>query len=342
MGVSAAAREAMRQSAAELKTESFRVGQLVGHLALAAAPLWTAAHAAHAATTVPLQTLDGALLAWLAIEGPTSRARLAALLWPDNEPADARNNLRQRLFQLKKQLGLTLVDGTTTLALAEGVTHDLFDGDSVLGDAGRAFDGELGAWLVQQRERRMRSLSESLAELSELAEKARDYGDALAHATEALAMEPMSEAAHRRVMRLHYLRNDRAAALRAFDHCERLLKDEVGTRPSADTLALLATIESAKPDETLQCITTVPAALQRPPRLIGRDAERQALRHALEAGVTLLMTGSAGMGKSRLIADLLERHAGVGVGVGVGAVAGVRTASVSACARPGDAAAPHA
>ena len=35
----------------------------------------------------PLSPRDGALLAWLALEGPTPRARLAQLLWPGSEPA---------------------------------------------------------------------------------------------------------------------------------------------------------------------------------------------------------------------------------------------------------------
>jgi len=88
-----------------------------------------------------------ALLAWLALEGPTPRMRLAQLLWPDSEPEAARNALRQRLFQLRRQLGTELVSGSTTLALAEGVSHDLHDSDSVLGDAAHAFGAELAAWL---------------------------------------------------------------------------------------------------------------------------------------------------------------------------------------------------
>ena len=300
-----------------------------GHLTLAATPRWFAADAAAA---VPLQTLDAVMLAWLAIEGPTLRARMAALLWPENEPTSARNALRQRLFQLKRQLGLALVAGNATLSLADGVSHDLIDADSVLADAAHAFGGEIGGWLTQQRERRRTSLRESLAELSELAEKARDYADALAHATEALAIEPLSEESHRRVMRLHYLRGDRAAALLAFDRCERVLKDEVGARPSADTLALLATIESAAADAALQPVATVPAALQRPPRLIGRDAERRALARAADGGGVLLLTGQAGMGKSRLIAELVEGRAAAADG----------SRCLSVCARPGDAAAPHA
>ena len=74
----------------------------------------------------------------------------------------------------------------------------------------------------------------SLVELSEMAEQARDHADALSHATELLALEPLSEDAHRRVIRLLYLRGDRPAALLAFDRCEQVLKDEVGTRPSGE------------------------------------------------------------------------------------------------------------
>ncbi len=139
--------------------------------------------------------------------------------------------------------------------------------------------------------------------------------------------------AHRRVIRLHYLRGDRAAALLAFDRCEQMLKDEVGVRPSADTLALLATIERAVPDAELQPLATVPAALQRPPRLIGRDAERRALARAIDEGGVRLLTGQAGMGKSRLIAELVE---------GRDCARPTPRAAWSVCARPGDAAAPYA
>ncbi|MDE1927655.1 MAG: hypothetical protein KGI36_10775, partial [Burkholderiales bacterium] len=68
---------------------------------------------------------DALLLAWLALEGPTSRERAAQLIWPASDPAAARNALRQRLFRLRRQLGAEAVSGSTTLALAAGVVHDL-------------------------------------------------------------------------------------------------------------------------------------------------------------------------------------------------------------------------
>lgn len=264
--------------------------------------------------TVPLAPRDAALLAWLALEGPTARTRLAGLLWPDSDAEAARNALRQRLFQLRRLLGQTLVSGNATLALAPGVVHDLADADSVLAGAADEFRGELAQWLEQQGERRRARLRDALAELSAGAEASRDYADALSHAQELLALDPLSEDAHRRVMRLHYLAGERAAALLAFDRCERLLKDEVGTHPGAETLALLATIEQAVPAAGPVAASRVPASVLRPPRLIGRERERQALHEAWDHGHNAVLSGDAGMGKTRLASDFAAERGRVLVG----------------------------
>ncbi len=275
-------------------------------------------------TALTLAPRDAALLAWLALEGSTPRLRLAALLWPDSEPDAARNALRQRLFQLRKALGFDAVVGSATLALAEGLTHDLHDADSVLGEAAPAASGEFAAWLEQQRQRRRDRMQLSLVELAQMAEDAGDWSDALSHAHELLALEPVSEAAHRRVIRLHYLAGDRAAALMAFDRCEQVLKNEVGARPSAETLALLGSIEQASAVATagdgVAASRRVPAAMLRPPRLIGRDAAWQALHEAWDGSRSAVVVGEGGMGKSRLVADFARARG--------------RTLLVSA--RPGD------
>lgn len=258
--------------------------------------------------SVPLATRDAALLAWLALEGPTPRARVAQLLWPDSHAGAARNALRQRLFTLRKALGFDAVVGTALLALAEGVSHDLEDADSVLGDVAPAIAGEFAAWLDQQRGRRRGRLRQSLVELAQMAEEARDWADAMSHAQELLALEPLSEDAHRRLIRLHYLAGDRAAALIAFDRCEKLLKDEVGASPSAETLALLASVElsaAAGPLDAGAALPRlrVPAAVARPPRLIGRDSAWRAINEAWDAGRCAVVLGDGGMGKSRLVGD---------------------------------------
>ena len=120
----------------------------------------------------------------------------------------------------------------------------------------------------------------------------------------------------------HALANyDRAAALLAFDHCERVLKDEVGARPSAQTLALLATVdESNSGPAHAVTLSAVPASVLRPPRLIGRDAAWQTLHSAWDGRRRVLVTGEGGMGKSRLIGDFAR----------------TRGCVIVASARPGD------
>ncbi len=291
------------------------------HLTLSA---HAAAHTGGAPIALALR--DAALLAWLALEGPTPRARLAALLWPDSELASAHNSLRQRLFKLRKQLGADAVTGTTTLALAHGVTHDLAEADQVLGAGAPVAAGEFAAWLEQQRQRRHGRVRQSLAELCEMAETAGDWPDALSHAHELVALSPLSEEAHRRVIRLHYLSGDRAAALLAFDRCERMLKDEVGARPDAQTLALLSTIESgARSGSALAVSSAIPANMLRPPQMVGRRGELLAALHAWRDDRVFCLEGEAGMGKSRLLQEIAVH----------------RPDAVCAQARPGDAVVPY-
>ena len=242
---------------------------------------------------------DAALLAWLAIEGPTPRARLAELLWPASDPEAARNTLRQRLFHLKKHCG-ELVSGGTALRLGEAVQHDLDAAVGVLGDLQFPDAPDLNRWLHEQRDRRVTGQRRDLETQVQALENAGELAAALSAAQALLELDTLSEAAHRQIMRLQYLRGDRAAALLAFDRCERTLKDEVGTRPSGETLALLQTVEQAHVYRWLPG-QALPASALKPPQLIGRDAELGDLLKAWAAGRMFVVTGQAGAGKSRLL-----------------------------------------
>jgi DNA-binding SARP family transcriptional activator len=264
-----------------------------------------AAAARQAGRTQPLAPPDALLLAWLALEGPTPRERLAALLWPGSDAEASRNALRQRLFRLRRQLGADVVEGSTVLSLAAGVVHDLSAATPLLGSLGAPEQPELDAWLARHRAGRAAAERQALVGRIQALEDAGDAAAALPLAMELLAADPLSEDAHRRVMRLHYLRGDRAAAMLAFDRCEQALKHEVGAAPSAETLALLATIERAAPVPGAAAQRQpMPAALLRPPRLVGREAERAQLLQGLAAGPVAVLVGEAGMGKSRLLQSL--------------------------------------
>ncbi len=286
--------------------------------------------------TQPLAAIDAALLAWLAIAGPTRRDRLSALLWPDSPADTARNALRQRLFRLRRQCGLDLVTGSSTLQLADGVSHDLDADSAVLGNMPAPAAGELADWLAGLREQRREGQRQQLLQRIDAIERDADPAAAVPLAQALIALDPLREDAHRRLMRLHYLAGDRAAALRAFDDCEQRLKHELGARPSPETLALLATVEAAERDTlpVRAARRTLPAALMRPPRMVGRERELARLQQALATGGRLLMQGEAGLGKSRLIQALT---------VPLGAVAPTSWCGpLVAAGRPGDALVPYA
>lgn len=279
----------------------------------------------------PLAPRDALLLAWLAIEGPTRRARMAALLWPDTADDAARNALRQRVFQLRRRFGSALLVDEALLALAPAVVHDLRDDGPLLDGVQAEPGGELQQWLAAQRAARLDRRQRALAMQADAAEAARDWAQALATAQQLLALAPLSEEVHRRLMRLHYLAGDRAAALLAFDRCEAMLKHEVGAAPAQETLALLRLVSDADgaarlPAERAPAL----AALQHPPRLVGRDDVRAALLRGVQEGRLAVLAGEAGIGKSRLLADLVERCHAQGLTV------------LAVGARPGDALLPHA
>ena len=281
--------------------------------------------------TIALRPKDAALLAIVALSGPIQSDRLAAMLWPAATAKQADTSLRQRLFRLRREAGAALVTSGSLLSLSPDLQHDLASTLERIGADEQAGQHELlgdldfddlpalADWLRAERRRWRVRRDAALSAAAAACEKNGAVARGLVYAQRLVDSEPLAEHAQRRLMRLHYLRGDRAAAIAAFERFEQCLKDEQGTRPSAETIELLDTIErgaSALPARR----AVAPASLMRPPRLIGRERELLALDHAWAARRVFLLVGEAGIGKTRL---LQEFSAG-------------RTGVVSIRARPGD------
>jgi DNA-binding SARP family transcriptional activator/tetratricopeptide (TPR) repeat protein len=280
-----------------------------------------------------LSPKDAALLSFVAFEGPVRAERAAALLWPAAGDHQAGISLRQRLFRLRRDAHHPLVDFASVLSLHPQVRTDLSQALDALASDEHAADGALlgdlafddlpdfAEWLRVQRRQWRERRAAALAAVAERCEKEGALARGLAYALRQIDDDPLAEHAQRRLMRLHYLRGDHAAAIAAFERFEQRLKDELGTRPSAETIDLLATIERATAARTAAPRAVVPAALLRPPRLVGRERELQHLDAAWANGRVALVLGEAGIGKTRLLHDFAAERSGV----------------VAAQARPGDA-----
>jgi DNA-binding SARP family transcriptional activator len=252
---------------------------------------------------VPLAGRAAALLALVALERRVARERAATLLWPDAERA--RENLRQALLRLRKQVPLSLLIGEAHLELAPDVQlAEAVPGDVLLADE-RAGEDAFGLWLSAARERERQAWLATLAARTAQAESAGDLAAALQFAQARSAADPLSEAALAELMRLHHLRGEPAAGLAVFQALQAMLASHYDAPPSPATLALAQTLRRGAADgHGRAAVAALPPALQRPPRLQGRARELQAARRAWEQGHAVLLEGAAGMGKTRLAAAL--------------------------------------
>ncbi len=267
---------------------------------------------------IALARKDAALLAFVCMNPGAPSARAAGLLWPDAAASGAMNNLRQRLHRLRKATGARLlevgdiahpaqdlrIDPAPALAALQA-DPNAWDGDLLQGvelDASTEFAG----WLAAERKAWTERRRDALASVASACEESGELARALVLAQRLLADDPLSEHAHRQLMRLHYLRGDIAAAVAAFEACERVLKDELGLRPSAETQELLQTVEHGR----------LPAPS---PGALLDEAQRD--------GQVAVLVGEAGIGKTRLLQDFAASHA--------------QATFVYAQARPGDAAVPY-
>lgn len=262
-----------------------------------------------------LDTIDALLLAYVVIEGPTLRADLAKLLWPRAASDRARGNLRQRLFRLKRTLGFSSLVEDDVISLAPGVQVDVLESEAatsqqlapLLGSMVWGSGSQAKTWLDTARQRHQDKVRTSLEHRCTELEAQGDLDAALQLAGKLTELRPISEQAYRRVMRLHELRGDRAAALSTYERCVDRFVEELGSPPSAEIRGMARAIHRRNEDGN---------AVEREERrrepewsaigLVGRSAEWADLDRAKLSHRAVLLQGEAGMGKSRMLLTYAE------------------------------------
>jgi DNA-binding SARP family transcriptional activator/predicted ATPase len=286
-------------------------------------------------TTTRLQSLLAYLL--LHADAPQPRTQLSFVFWPDASEPHARNNLRQLLHQLRQALPDAERYLRTDASSVQWATNASFTSDVGLFEravaeaeaAARSADtvarracleravdlcrGPLlpscyDDWIGPVRERLARRCEGAVAALVGVLEQQREYAAAIVHVRHWLQHDPVDEEAYRWLMRLLALAGDRPAALQAYRQCADALRRELATAPSAATSLTYERIRDAEPGTPASSSRReeAPAA----PSLVGRQAEWSKLRQAwdraaLGRAAFALVTGDAGIGKSRLAEELL-------------------------------------
>ncbi|MGH8991151.1 MAG: ATP-binding protein [Acidimicrobiia bacterium] len=265
-----------------------------------------------------------------------SRDVLAEALWPERVPADPGANLRVLVRRARAALGDDLIvtgPGGYSFAAGAGCEvdteiflarvqagQDQFDAGhagAALRDFRAAVDlwGEPLAedayedWAQDVRGSLGRAYVQALEGGAEAALSVRDPGQAVALAERAVSREPLSETAVVLLARALAAAGNPVAALRAIDSLRRRLVEEVGFPPSAEVLALETRLQRGELVGATTTRPVVPAARVAFEGLtfVGREAELQQVSSALRGAEpgTVLVAGSAGAGKSRLLAEVV-------------------------------------
>ena len=97
-------------------------------------------------------------------------------------------------------------------------------------------------WATLKREEYLRRVLAALHRLVELHEQEGNHEDAQRWARRQVELAPLDEGAHRQLMSALALGGQRNAALAQYEACRRLLADELGVEPAAETTALYHSI----------------------------------------------------------------------------------------------------
>lgn len=284
------------------------------------------------------------LLAYLLLfrTAPVSRQQLAFTLWPDTSDRQALKNLRTLLTRLRQalpdadayihvtpktlqwrpqalfELDVTEFENALVQVAEAQSSNDPGRTTSALTAAVAAYTGDLlpdcyDDWIVPLRERLRLAYGDALERLVVSLEELRDDGGATAYAQRLLQFDPLHEAAYRHLMRLYLVQGNRTEALRAYQACQAMLQREFGTEPTRSTRDLYETL--LRGDDVSQ-----PSATAQPtgPPLIGRGTEWSGLvstwrEAAAGRSQIIVLTGEAGIGKTRLAEELVAWVARHGV-----------------------------
>ena len=281
-----------------------------------------------------------ALLAYLACHRGRSFSRdhLAGLLWPERETDAARHALRQAVYNLRSKLDGALVQSghmeigldpevdcwldveAFEEALRMGTERETL-APQHLSTAVQLYRGEFLAgffvkdsspfeeWLVTEQERLREAAVEVLRTLTESYRRRGEYRFGVHYARRLVAIEPLSEEAHRELMRLCALSGQRNRALAQYEELMNLLRDQLGVEPLEETRELYESILVQRVEEESASRSEEPIGPLIP--LAGRGEGYEKLRdgwlRTLQGAMQFtLVLGEGGVGKTRLIKSFMD------------------------------------
>jgi predicted ATPase/DNA-binding SARP family transcriptional activator len=246
------------------------------------------------------------------------REKLAGMFWPDATEEKARAYLRHELWHIRKALSSkskadyliaddisVSFNSSSEYWLDVTVLKKRSESASIsdLRDALSVYNGQLlpdfyDEWVFQEREHLQAFYEQKIARLLELLESEKCWPDILEWSEQWISHGQGPEAAYRYLMIAYDALGDRAKVALTYERCVQALR-QLDLEPSEQTRALAFKRISK---------LNIPVPLT---SFIGRKDELKEVAHLLSKSRLVTLTGSGGVGKTRLaiqvVADVLER-----------------------------------
>ncbi len=271
---------------------------------------------------------------------PVARNFLAFTLFPDDDEETAASELRRYLYLANRALPQIAGDpwliadaetvrwNSTAGAFVDVMEFErLAEDETTFHEAVECYGGDLledvyDDWVLPERERLRSKYLDTVMKLVQRHRSQREFASAISYARRILAVDPWREDVMRQLLAARYESGDASGALLEFDRFEKGLRDEVHARPMPETMAVRAAIlrGDALPG-VVECVTSSlahPTGSAELLPFVGRDNELGELRArwgrcARGSGALVFVSGEAGIGKTRLIAEfarLVESEGG--------------------------------
>ena len=205
------------------------------------------------------------LVALLCLTGCSSRAQVAAALWPDSTDERALASLRRAVLLCVRRCPGLLDARRATIALDRTVQADVDDVRRAAGLTQLPLSGEVARellaalggdellpgwyddWVIAEREQLQQLRVEALDRISRHALDAGDLELAIEAAGATTGIDPLLESAREVSIRAHLGRGDLSSAVHEFHRYRALMEEELGVAPSSEILGLLAPVFALPP-----------------------------------------------------------------------------------------------
>jgi predicted ATPase len=163
--------------------------------------------------------------------------------------------------------------------------------------------GEDADWIGHCRYRIDATALRAVLLLVEACGQLSDHHRAIEAARRALAAHPLEESLHRALIAALHRFGDRAGAVRAYEQCRAVLGDQLGVDPSPETIDVYLT---ALLGQAASAVAPVPVLHN---TFVGREQDIRALTAAITRPGLVTVTGPGGVGKSRLVSEVVADRA---------------------------------